>query len=266
MDERDFPLARRHVVGGLLAAAVGTAFSAAFSRPARAANLLTDVLARATDHSLDRLAQPGAFFNDSSIRIAIPGLSSLGGLGGALAGGASGTQDSGWGNALSGVLGGSTSGSGHGLAGSLGGGLGEALTGGITRKLNDAAGAAAQHAKPVFHAAINRLTLADAPGIVSKPDGATQYLRQSAGGELHTQVRPLVDHALASTGAYRSLDKLGKASPLFAQLGLTHDALGDSVTGQALNGIFKYIGVEEARLRANPLGAAGSVLGGLFGN
>ena len=257
MDAQDFTSHRRHFVGGLLLAAV----SAAFSRPAGAANLLTDVLARATDSSLDKLAQPGAFFNDSSIRIGIPGLSSLGGLGGGQDG-ASGSQGSGWGGALSGVLGGS----GGGATGNMAGSLGGALTGDITRKLNDAAGAAAQHAKPVFHAAINRLTLADAPGIVSKPDGATQYLRQSAGSELHKQVRPLVDRALASTGAYHALDKLGSSSPLLAQLGLTHDALGDSVTGQALNGIFKYIGVEEARLRANPMGTAGSLLGGLFGN
>ena len=58
------------------------------------------------------------------------------------------------------------------------------LTDGITRKLNDAAGFAAKEAKPIFRAAINRISLTDVPGIATQSDGASQSLRRSAGAPL----------------------------------------------------------------------------------
>ena len=48
--------------------------------------------------------------------------------------------------------------------------------------------------------------------------------------------------------------------------GITRDKLGSSVTDQALNGIFRYIGAEEGKLRADPLGKAGGLLKGVRGN
>lgn len=193
---------------------------------------LGSLLGRASDSSLDRLAQPGAFYNDTAIRIALPLVGRQGG-------------------ALGSILGG---------ADRLG------LTGGLVRSLNDAAGMAAREAKPVFRAAIGRLSFADVPGIVSQSDGASQFLRRSAGEELHGKLRPLIDGALGKVGAFTQLDGLSRRSRLVAAAGLTRDGLGLSVTEQALNGIFKYIGAEEGRLRANPLGPAGSVLGGILRN
>lgn len=229
--------------------------------PARAAGLgagLTSLLNSAADASLARLGRPGAFYNDASIRIGLPLLDKLGGLSpGGEAGG-------GLGGVLGSVLGGSGLG-GSGLGGQAGGAL-KALTGGLTRTLNDAASAAAGQAQPIFHAAISRLQPTDLPGIVKKTDGATQYLRQSAGAELHGALRPLIDRALGSLGAYSQLDQLGKSANLLASAGISRDALGRSVTEQALNGIFKYIGGEEARLRANPIGSLQGLLGGLLKN
>ncbi len=220
--------ARREMLAGLAVSALGAAFAA----PAWAAGLggpLGGLLNKAADSSLDKLAQPGAFFNDSAVRIALPLVGHLGGGGGL-------------GGALSSMLGGA---GGTGLA---------ALTGGLTRSLNDAAGAAAGQAKPIFHTAISKLSFSDVPGIASRNDGATQYLRTSAGDQLAAALRPLIDKALGSSGAYRQLDQLGKSSSLLSSAGLNRDTLGKSVSSQALNGIFKYLGAEEARLRANPLG------------
>ena len=247
MDNRNAP-ARREVLAGL-----GAVWAAALAGSAQAAGLggaLNGLLGKASDSSLDKLAQPGAFFNDPAIRIGLPVLGKLGSLGG----GQTGTP-----GGLGGVLGSVLGGSG------AGGGLLAALTGGLTRSLNDAASAAAGQAKPIFHTAISKLTLNDVPGIVSKTDGATQYLRQSAGSQLTAALRPLIDTALANLGAYRQLDQLGKASSLVASAGLGRSALGKTVTDQALAGIFQYIGGEEARLRANPVGSLGGALGGLGG-
>jgi len=102
------------------------------------------------------------------------------------------------------------------LAAPLGG-----LTDGLVRKLNDAAGAAAREAKPIFRSAISRLSLADVPNIASQRDGATQYLRSSAGPDLGLKLRPLVDKGLTNVGALRSLDALVAKGPLLRTAGLS---------------------------------------------
>ncbi len=197
---------------------------------------LTGLLAAASDRALDRLAQPGAFYNDTAVRIQLPGVGNLGSQGGSLLGG---------------------------LAGEVAG-----MTGldGVTRKINDAGDRAAQAAKPIFHAAISRLTLSDVPGIATQRDGGTQYLRRTAGGELRAKVRPLIDTALTAVGAFQAIESLSGPGGLLRSLGLTRESVGASVTDQALNGIYRYMAEEEAKLRANPLGflgGAGAMLGGM---
>ena len=140
------------------------------------------------------------------------------------------------------------------------------LIDGLTRRLNDAAGAAARVAKPIFRSAIDGLSLSDLPGIVSRNDGATQYLRESAGDALQLKLRPLIDSGLGDAGAYRELDKLNRKHSYLGLAGINRDGLGKHVTGQALRGIFTYIGNEEGKLRADPLGKAGGLLKGVLGD
>lgn len=194
---------------------------------------LNDLLGKASDSALDKLAVPGAFYADPGVRIAVP------------------------------LLGG---GAGRTLGGLLERGRSAGLTDGLTRKLNDAAGLAAKEAKPIFRAAISRLSLKGVPGIVQQSDGASQYLRTSAAPELNGKLRPLIDSALGQVGAFKLLDDLTRRVKLAGIAGLSRDKLGASVTDQALNGIFKYIGSEEGKLRANPLKPAGSLLKGILGN
>ncbi|MCT2399681.1 DUF4197 domain-containing protein [Novosphingobium mangrovi (ex Huang et al. 2023)] len=231
-------MGRRDAVAVMLATLAGGAIAATWPGAARAAGIggaFVDLLGRASDSSLDKLAEPGAFYNDPDIRIGLP---LVGGLGGGLGGVFGKVLDTG---------------------SKLG------LTDNLVRRLNDAAGVAAGEAKPIFRSAISRLSLADVPGIATQNDGATQYLRRSAGDELRGKLRPLVDDGLAQVGAYGQLDSLTRRSNVLAKAGITHDKLGDSVTGQALDGIFRYIGNEETKLRANPLKPAGSLLKGILG-
>jgi hypothetical protein len=221
---------RRLVLVGLAA----TAVSASLVGPANAKGLgLSGILGRATDGALDRLALPGAFYNDEDVRIGLP---LIGGGGGGF---------------MSSLFGASRK-------------LG--LLDGLTRKLNQAAGAAAGEAKPIFRTAIDELSFSDVPNIVSRNDGGTQYLRESADEELHGKLRPLVDSSLGDAGAFGELDNLNSKHSFLGLAGIDRNGLGNSVTKQALNGIFKYIGSEEAKLRANPLGKAGGLFKGLIGN
>ena len=192
--------------------------------PVKTGSPVTNLLANASDSALDDLSEPGAFYADEAIRIALPGTK-----GGILQKGLS-----------------------------IGNKLG--LTSNITKSLNEAAGMAANEAKPIFRSAINGLSVSDIPGLVTKSDGGTRYLKKSAGDELSVKIRPLVAKALGEVGAYKQLDKLGGKSSMLGGLGLSNDGLTDSVTKQALNGIFKYMGSEEKKLRSNPISTGKKIL------
>lgn len=131
---------------------------------------LTLLLGNASISALDKLGRPGAFYADKAIRILLPGGKTVSKL--------------------------------------LNVGAKAGLTDGLVRRLNHAAGLAAKEAKPIFRGAINNASLNDVPGIATKSDGATQYLRQSASGDLRAKITPLIESALGQVGAFDQIDKL----------------------------------------------------------
>lgn len=207
----------------LRAAFAATAFAlAAASAPALAqSNPVKSLLGQASDRALDQLSQPGAFSADAAIRIALPGAAKLGGL--------------------------------LDLAHKAG------VTGDINGSLNRAAEQAAAQAKPIFRAAIDRASFSDAVDIARGGDtGATDYLKKSAGGEVQTQLLPLVRAALQQSGVLQQTTQL-------SALGLNEDKLTDYVAGKTSDGIFTYVGREETKLRKDPIGAGKSLLKGVQG-
>lgn len=220
--DRDELMARRAVLTGAAAIAGLRLMPGAAAKTATSS--VKGLIAGASDNALDRLAQPGAFYADTAVRILLPG--------------------------AKGKLASKLLGAGDRLG----------LTTRLTKSLNDAGGKAAGEAKPVFRAAIDNLGWGNVPSLVSQKDGATRYLQSSAGGVLGEKVRPLIGSALESVGAYRQLDELGQGNQLLAIAGISHDGLTNSVTDQALKGIFLYMGNEEAALRKNP----GKLFKGIF--
>lgn len=192
---------------------------------------LKSILADASDGALDKLAQPNGFFDDKDVRVKLPG--PLGKASRILR-----------------------------FAGKFG------MARDLTRSLNDAASLAAEEAKPVFRAAIDDLSLSDGVGIVTGGERAgTEYLRGTSGAVLREKIRPLVVSALGDVGAFDQLDELKKVRQVAALAGtdISNDGLADSVTDQAMDGIFSYIGNEEAAVRANPLEKGKGLLDGLLG-
>ncbi len=220
--------ARAALVIGLMTIIVGsTAASAQANTPQTGG--VKSLLGNASDKALDKLATPGTFYADTAVRILLPG---------------------GKGKLVSKLL-------------RSGDKLG--VTTKLTKSLNDAAGLAALEAKPVFRKAVDGLTLADVPDLAIKNDGATQYLKKSAGDDLRGKIRPLIVAALTKVGAFGQLSKLGSSSNgLLGLAGLSQDRLTDSVTDQTMSGIFNYIGKEEAGLRGNALGIGKSILEGVI--
>ncbi|WP_185960232.1 DUF4197 domain-containing protein [Erythrobacter insulae] len=196
---------------------------------------LSSILGKATDGALDKLAQPGAFYDDEEVRIGLPIVGNLGGRSGGL------------------------------LGSLLNAGNRMGVLGDITRTINDAAGLAAGEAKPIFRDAINDLSFEDAPGIIRQADGGTQYLRSSSNERLHSRFEPLVDTALEKLGVYSSFDSLAQNYDFISNAGLNRASINRSVTDQGLDGIFSYIGSEERTFRKNPAGNLGGALGDLLG-
>lgn len=214
MESHETMMARRMLLAG--AAGLFALAQAPWAMAKLPKSGVKGLIAGASDGALDKLAEPGAFYRDTAVRILLPGANGK----------------------LASKL--------FGMGDKLG------LTTNLTKSLNDAGGKAAGEAKPVFRAAIDNLRWTDAPGLVSKNDGATRYLERSAGDVLFGKVSPLVGSALESVGAYRQLDQLSQGNQLMASAGLSRDGLTRSVTQQALKGIFHYMASEEVALRRNP--------------
>ncbi len=131
--------------------------------------------------------------------------------------------------------------------------------------MNHAAEMAVADAKPIFKAALQKMTVADAKGILTGGDDAgTQYFRRATSEQLTTKFKPTIA---------RETEKL-QLAPLYdmyagkaADLGLVkkEDAnLNDYVTARTLDGLFSRIAEEEHAIRKDPLGQANSLIKKVF--
>jgi hypothetical protein len=196
---------------------------AAVASPAPAqisGNSLTGLLDNASDAALDRLSRPGAFSADDAIRISLPGTASK------------------FGDALK-------------FTDRIG------VTNDLSGQLNRAAEAAGAEAKPIFRAAIDRITMRDAIGIGTHGSTAgTDYLKRTSGIEITNRISPLVKSALLQAGAF-------KATAQLSSIGMNEDKLTTYVTQKTTDGIFTYMAREEARMRADPMTTGKTLLKGL---
>lgn len=131
------------------------------------------------------------------------------------------------------------------------------ITNDLSGSLNRAAEQAAGAAKPIFSAAIDKMNVKDAVSIGTGGDtGATDYLRKTAGDQINAQLLPLIRTALSKAGVLTQTSQL-------SAVGMNEGSVTDYVTKKAADGIFTYMGREEAQLRKDPLSAGQNLLKGL---
>lgn len=133
-------------------------------------------------------------------------------------------------------------------------------------RLNRAAEAAAPRAKRLFWDAITQMTLEDVRKIYDGPkDAATQYFRGKMSRPLAKDMQPIVSDELGRVGAIRSYDSMiGQ----YRALPFVPDAkanLTEYVLEKAIDGIFLYLGREEAAIRENPAKRTTAILQKVFG-
>ncbi|HEX9791152.1 MAG TPA: DUF4197 domain-containing protein [Kiloniellales bacterium] len=134
-------------------------------------------------------------------------------------------------------------------------------------KLNRGAEAAAPAAKELFLQAISEMTLDDVQKIYEGPDdAATQYFKGKMSPALAERMKPVVDDSLADVGAIKSYDTMMSQ---YKTIPFVPDAKADLtayVVEKAMDGIFLYVGREEAAIRQNPAARTTDLLKKVFGN
>jgi Protein of unknown function (DUF4197) len=132
--------------------------------------------------------------------------------------------------------------------------------------MNHAAEDAVADAKPIFKAALQKMTLSDAKGILTGgEDAGTQYFRRVTSDQLTSKFKPTIAR---ETGKLQLAPLYDRYAGKAAELGLVkkQDAdLNDYVTAKALDGLFSRIADEERAIRKDPLGQANSLIKKVFG-
>ncbi len=135
-------------------------------------------------------------------------------------------------------------------------------------KMNQAAEQAAPKALGILTDAASKMTIDDARTILGgPPDAATQYFKRTTSASLTASFRPIVDNSLAgvgAVGAFQAVQAKASGIPLAGQE-VQGFNLTDFTVGKALDGLFHYLGEEEAAIRTNPAARTTDLLKKVFG-
>lgn len=133
-------------------------------------------------------------------------------------------------------------------------------------KLNRAAEAAAPKARKLFVDAIAEMSIDDARKIYNGPkDAATRYFQSKMSQPLAAEMTPVVNRSLSEVGAIQSYDTV---MAQYKRMPFVPDAkanLTSYVVQKAMDGIFLYLGKEEAAIRDNPAKQTTALLKKVFG-
>jgi hypothetical protein len=133
-------------------------------------------------------------------------------------------------------------------------------------KLNRAAEVATPKAKELFVQAISEMTFEDVMNIYNGPeDAATRYFQDKMTPPLAREMQPVVEQSLAEVGAVQAYDNvMGE----YRSIPFVPDVKADLTTyviEKGMDGIFYYMGVEEAAIRQNPAKRTTDLLQRVFG-
>lgn len=136
----------------------------------------------------------------------------------------------------------------------------------VELKLNRGAEAAMPKAKELVWQAISAMNLDDAKAILNGPeDAATQYFRRVATPDLKATVAPVIEQNLRDVGAVAAYDQLmGQYKSIPFVPDLKADLTAHATT-LALDGLFTYLGREEAAIRKDPAKRTSEILTKVFG-
>lgn len=132
--------------------------------------------------------------------------------------------------------------------------------------MNRAAEAAMPQAKALFTDAIRNMSAESAIAIVrGGPSSATEYLKSQTQAKLVTAFQPIMEQNLEKTGAFQALAAGTQKYGAPDLSGTARSNLSQFAVTKALDGMFYYVGEEEAAIRANPAKQSTALLKTIFG-
>jgi len=132
--------------------------------------------------------------------------------------------------------------------------------------MNRAAEDAAKSASPIFINAIKQMTIIDAIGILKGGDfAATNYFKEKTTAALTEAFRPSIDNALTKVNATKYWKDVFTAYNKFSANPVNPD-LSAYVTSKAVDGIFFQVGIEEQKIRKDPVARVSDILKKVFGS
>jgi len=131
--------------------------------------------------------------------------------------------------------------------------------------MNRAAEQATPQAKPIFLAALKKMTFNDARRILTGNEtAATDYFRSTSSTDLTAAFTPIVHRSLERIGVVRQYNSVIKSAPGGSALAGEFD-LDKYVVDKTLDGLFFVLGVEESKIRKNPAAQTTELLKEVFG-
>ena len=132
--------------------------------------------------------------------------------------------------------------------------------------MNRAAEDATKGATDIFIGAIKQMTIQDALGILKGGDfAATNYFKDKTTLALINSFRPTIENALKNTNATKYWKDVFTAYNTFSSKPVNTD-LTAYVTGKAVDGIFYQVGLEEQKIRKDPMARVTDILKKVFGS
>jgi hypothetical protein len=136
----------------------------------------------------------------------------------------------------------------------------------VVLSLNRAAENAAQEAKPIFVAAIKKMTITDAINIVrGNNDAATRYLEKNTTKELSGKFQPVIKTSLDKVNATKYWSDVINTYNAIPFVEKINPNLTEYVTNKALEGLFTMIAKEEMSIRKDPAARTTELLRKVFG-
>lgn len=133
-------------------------------------------------------------------------------------------------------------------------------------KMNESAEKAASLAMDVFVDSIKKMTFKDAKEILfGKEDAATEYFKKTSTEKLIEKFKPIIQNTMNEVGvfvAYNALMDKYKDLPMAEKLDF--DLVG-YINDKAIEGLFKIMAKEEAKIRKDPSKRTNELLQSVFG-
>jgi len=132
--------------------------------------------------------------------------------------------------------------------------------------MNRAAEDASKSAAPIFVNAVKQMSIQDALGILRGGDfAATSYLKDRTTTSLTDAFRPVIEASLKKVNATKYWNAVFIAYNRFSADKINPD-LAAYVTEKSLSGIFHQVGLEEQKIRKDPLARTTDILKKVFAN